>query len=87
MLQSMTAGLTTVKVSKHVRERIAKAARSQRVPANEFLDRLVTEWERKQRMAAVQHAMGAMSEEVREGYQDEIQLWESSEEDGSAAGG
>gem|GEM_PF-6272886 len=87
MLGSMTTGLTTVKVSKGVRERITSAARTQRVPANEFLDRLITEWERQQRMVAAQEAMGAMSDDVREGYQGESQLWESSDDDGSPAGG
>ncbi|MDP4015262.1 MAG: hypothetical protein Q8P38_11675 [Candidatus Nanopelagicales bacterium] len=78
----MSTDLTTVKVSKRVRERIARASRSQHVPANEFLDRLVSDWERRQRMAAVASAMNNASEAERAAFEAESELWDPATADG-----
>lgn len=82
MLCGMSTNLTTVKVTKRVRERIARASRSQHVPANEFLDRLISDWERRQRMAAVESAMNNASEAERSAYEAECDLWDAAIADG-----
>ncbi len=82
MLWDMTSDLTTVKVSKSVRERIARASRSQRLPANEFLDRLVGDWERRQRIAAANAAMNSANSSEREAYETESADWDSAANDG-----
>jgi len=74
--------MTTVKVNKSVRERIARAARAQHLPANDFLDCLITDWERRQRMAVVTEAMNGATDQQRAAYADESALWAATLTDG-----
>lgn len=82
MISDMSSDLTTVKVTKRVRERIARASRSQHVPANEFLDRLITDWERRYRMAAAANAMQSASAHDMETYNAEAEAWDATLADG-----
>ncbi len=81
-LDGMTSDMTTVKVNKSVRERITRAARTQHVPANDFLNRLVTDWERQQRIAGVAAAMAAANDQTRAEYADESAQWDVTLADG-----
>lgn len=78
----MSSNLTTIKVTKPVRERIARASRAQKLPANEFLDELITQWERNQRMEAVGLAMRNASTGDLNSYVEESVAWASTDSDG-----
>ncbi len=73
----MSTDQTTIKVTKVVRERITRASRTEHQSANEFLNQLVADWERKQRMAAVTLAMRNTSRGDMESYQKESAEWET----------
>lgn len=71
--------VTTVKVTKAVRDRLARAARAQDLSANEFVDQLLTQWERGRRMATVAKAMRDSSDSNMASYRDEIGDWDQAD--------
>jgi hypothetical protein len=71
--------LTTIKVSTVTRDRLKAAAREQRSTLEEFLEQLVTEHERHQRLASMRAAIEASSPEAMRAYVDETAEWELAE--------
>ena len=55
---------TTIKVERALRERIRTAAQAQNLTVNEFLTRLMKDYERRDRMARAAAAMKSASPEV-----------------------
>jgi len=86
MLSCMTqADATTIKVSKAVRDRLSRAARAQDLSANELVDRLLTEWERRVRMVSVAKAMSDSSGADMSSYLAETVLWEQAQSEQAAS--
>ena len=71
--------LTTIKVSTSTRDRLKAAARVQRSTLEEFLEQLVGEHERHQRLASMRAAMEATSPDAMRAYVDEAAMWEHSQ--------
>lgn len=74
-----SSDVTTIKVTKGLRDRLARAARSQDLTANEMVDLLLSRWERHMRMAAVAEAMRATPSSEIESYRAETLEWEQAE--------
>ncbi|MFZ1363145.1 MAG: hypothetical protein WAS05_09510 [Candidatus Nanopelagicales bacterium] len=81
----MATDVTTIKVRKPVRDRINAAARSEQVSANDFIERLLQEHVRKQRIQQAKVAMQKMTPEGRESYHAETEAWDETLEDGLSA--
>jgi predicted transcriptional regulator len=73
--------ITTMKVSKALRERISSAAASQGQTAQQFLEQVLNERDRRNRFAAVAEAMAEADPGVVDGWRAETELWESAEAD------
>jgi hypothetical protein len=71
--------VTTIKVSKPLRQRIAGDAAAEGVSAAAFLERLVDRYERERRLLAVGHAYRAR---VDEDYVAETDAWDVAAGDG-----
>ena len=67
---------TTIKVERALRERIRTAAQAQNLTVNEFLTRLMKDYERRDRMARAAAAMKSASPEVMAAYSEETKLWD-----------
>ncbi|CAN5442798.1 hypothetical protein BH24ACT9_BH24ACT9_07680 [soil metagenome] len=78
MLKSMT-DLTTIKVPRGLRERIARDASRRGVTAAAFLAGLLDSYEREQRLAAVGRAY---AETPNAGYIQESTVWDEAAADG-----
>ena len=73
---------TTIKVERALRERIRTAAQAQNLTVNEFLTRLMKDYERRDRMARAAAAMKAASPEVLAAYREEMKIWDVTSGDG-----
>ena len=73
---------TTIKVERALRERIRTAAQAQNLTVNEFLTRLMKDYERRDRMARAAAAMKSASPEVMAAYREETKLWDVTSGDG-----
>jgi hypothetical protein len=71
--------LTTIKVTMATRDRLKAAARADRSTLEEFLERLVSEHERRERLSAMRAAVAATSSDVMAAYVDEAAEWEHAE--------
>ena len=79
------ADLTTIKVSKPLRERISAAAAQRQQSVQSFMEHVIDEHERSQRMAAVAAAMNGADAETLSAWRSEAAEWaalESDTEDG-----
>ncbi|MDQ1247042.1 MAG: hypothetical protein QG597_1412, partial [Actinomycetota bacterium] len=74
-----SSDVTTIKVTKGLRDRLARAARSQDLTANEMVDLLLSRWERHMRMAAVAEAMRTTPSSEIDSYRAETLEWEQAE--------
>ena len=70
--------LTTIKVPKSLRERIAVRAREQRMTAAEVVAELLDEADRRSRFAAVREAYATPDPS----YREETEAWDSLADDG-----
>ena len=70
--------ITTVKVPRSLRQRIARDAAETGQTAASFLTTVVDRWEREQRLAAVRRAYGT----VDRAYRSETAAWEAADADG-----
>lgn len=71
--------LTTIKVTMATRDRLKAAARAERSTLEEFLERLVSEHERRERLSAMRAAVMATSPDVIADYEAEAAEWERTE--------
>ena len=71
--------LTTIKVSKQLRQRIAGDAAIEGITAAAFLERLVDRYDRDRRLAAVGNAYRAG---VDANYRADIETWDQAAGDG-----
>lgn len=78
MLDGMPHEITTVKVRRATRELISRAAREQESTIDEYLTRLVTEQQWRQRMELARRMMGAGDGE----YARETEAWDLAAADG-----
>jgi hypothetical protein len=82
MIDGMTAApddpVTTVKVPRSLRARIARDARANGQTAAGFLATMVDRWEREQRLAAVRRAYEGRDQ----AYRDETEAWDLASADG-----
>lgn len=74
----MRESLTTIKVPKTLRERIAARATERRITAAEVVAELLDEADRRARFAAVRQAYA----EDDASYQEETEAWNSLADDG-----
>lgn len=72
-------GVTTIKVSADLRDRINRDARAIGVTASALIERLLDEYERSRRMTALGDAMRGADAS----YWDEFQVWDASSGDSS----
>lgn len=82
ILLGMPSDMTTVKVGKATRERIACAARAENLTAGEFLERVISAWERQRRLDDARHAMAGASAEDARSYSAELDDWDQALLDG-----
>ena len=78
MLNGMPDGLTTVKLPKSLRERLAARARQQRMTAAEVVAELLDEADRRARFDAVREAYA----HADASYLEETEAWDSLADDG-----
>lgn len=71
--------VTTIKVATATRDRLKAGARAERSTREEFLERLITGHERRERLAAMRSAVEATSSDVMQAYLAESELWEQAE--------
>lgn len=82
ILVGMTSEITTVKLRKTTRERIACAARAENLTAGEFLERVISAWERQRRLDDARNAMAGASAEDARSYSAELDEWDQALLDG-----
>ncbi len=73
---------TTIKVERQLRERIRGAAQSKSMTINQFLETLMKDYERRDRMTRAAEAMRSASPEVMAAYRAETAMWDVTSSDG-----
>jgi hypothetical protein len=73
---------TTIKVERQLRERIRGAAQSKSMTINQFLETLMKDYDRRDRMARAAEAMRSASPEVMAAYRAETAIWDVTSSDG-----
>jgi predicted transcriptional regulator len=73
--------MTTIKVSKKLRERISASAAEQRQTIHMFLESMLDEHERRRRLAAVAAAYTQADEQTLEDWRTETDQWEAVDTD------
>ena len=73
---------TTIKVERQLRERIRGAAQGKSMTINQFLETLMKDYERRDRMARAAEAMRSASPEVMAAYREEMKIWDRALMDG-----
>lgn len=73
---------TTIKVERQLRERIRGAAQSKSMTINQFLETLMKDYERRDRMTRAAEAMRSASPEVMAAYREEMKIWDRALMDG-----
>ncbi len=71
--------LTTIKVTTRTRDRLKAAARSRRSTLEEFLEQLIADHERRERLESMRSAMTTSSPDVMRAYLEEAAEWERAE--------
>ena len=72
---SAPAEITTIKVTKALRNRITAAAAEQHLTVQKFMEDVVETYERRRRLAAVAAAMAAADEHTLQQWRDETASW------------
>lgn len=72
---SRMSDLTTIKVSKPLRERISAGAAEEDASVQRFLERLMDERDRQKRLAAVAAAIHGASDEALASWREETADW------------
>ena len=78
-------GVTTIKVSKALRERIAADAAAVHMTAQGFLEHVLDGYERSQRLAAVAAAYRDTNAQERQSWIAETREWDATDSDGLTA--
>jgi antitoxin MazE7 len=76
--------MTTIKVSKVLRDRISTDAANRRQTVHAFLEALLTEHERQQRLAQVAAAYAEADAQVLDEWRAETHEWETVDSDTEA---
>jgi hypothetical protein len=73
--------LTTIKLSKRLRDRISAGAAQQHQTVQHFLENVLEEHERHRRLTAVAEAMGNADERTLNDWRAETDVWEAADAD------
>lgn len=73
--------ITTIKVSKGLRDRISAGAAQQHQTVQRFIENVLEDHERRRRLAAVADAMGNADECTLDDWRAETDAWEAAEAD------
>jgi predicted transcriptional regulator len=73
--------ITTIKVSKALRDRISAGAAQQHQTVQRFIENVLEDHERRRRLAAVAEAMGNADERTLDDWRAETDVWEAAEAD------
>jgi hypothetical protein len=73
--------ITTIKVSKGLRDRISAGAAQQHQTVQRFIENVLEDHERRRRLAAVAEAMGNADERTLDDWRAETDVWEAAEAD------
>jgi hypothetical protein len=76
-----SADVTTIKVSKRLRDRITAGATQQHQPVQGFLERVLDDYDRHQRLAAVAAAMNSAEEGTLRAWRTESDSWAALDSD------
>jgi hypothetical protein len=71
--------MTTIKVSKGLRQRISAGAAEQRQSVQRFIESILDERDRRRRLAAVAEAMAGTDQRALDDWQAETDLWEAAD--------
>ncbi|MFV0493541.1 hypothetical protein [Mycobacterium sp.] len=75
------ADITTIKVSKPLRDRITAAAGQRRQTVQNFMEQVMDEHDRRQRLAAVATALRTADEDTLHGWRTETEGWATLDSD------
>ncbi|GAB4686178.1 hypothetical protein MOKP106_42730 [Mycobacterium avium subsp. hominissuis] len=75
------ADVTTIKVTKPVRDRITAAAAERRETVQTFMEYLMDEHDRFKRLAAVAAAMSSVNEDTLRGWRELSEKWSALDAD------
>jgi hypothetical protein len=71
--------MTTIKISKRLRDRISAGAAEQRQSVQRFVETILDERDRHRRLAAVGEAMASADQRAFDDWRAETHLWEAAE--------
>lgn len=77
----MSADVTTIKVTKPLRDRINDAAGRGHQTVQGFLEAVMDDYDRQQRLAAMAAAMNSADAAAMDEYRDETAAWEALDRD------
>jgi hypothetical protein len=69
------ADLTTIKVTKRLRDRISAGAAERQETVQKFIEGVLEDYERRNRLAAVAAAMAIADDETLDKWRSEADLW------------
>lgn len=75
------ADLTTIKVTKTLRDRISARAAERHVTVQNFIEGVLEDYERRSRLAAVAAAMASADDETLDEWRAETDLWAKADRD------
>lgn len=76
-----SSDLTTIKVTKRLRDRISAGAAERQETVQKFIERVLEDYERRSRLAAVAAAMAAADDETLDEWRAETDLWARADSD------
>ena len=80
------ADLTTIKVSKTLRDRISANAAERDQTVQKFIEGVLEDYERRARLSAVAAAMAAADDATLADWRDETEAWAGADSDLDGAG-
>ena len=75
------ADLTTIKVTKRLRDRISAGAAERQETVQKFIEGVLEDYERRSRLAAVAAAMATADDETLDEWRAEADLWAGADSD------
>ncbi|MGI9164537.1 MAG: hypothetical protein ACR2JI_16690 [Mycobacterium sp.] len=76
-----SSDLTTIKVSKMLRDRISAGASERRQTVQRFIEDVLADYERRGRLSAVAAAIGSADEATLADWRDESDAWAGADSD------
>ena len=71
--------MTTIKISKRLRDRVSAGAAEQRQSVQRFVETILDERDRQRRLAAVAEAMAGTDQRALDDWRSETHRWEAAE--------